>query len=105
MIGVDLIKVSRMKHLMERWGTQGLSKFLCDDEIALVKNPNNAAGFWAAKEACSKALGCGIGSECGFHDILLSKTSREDGRSMLSPLKTVARPVPSLFIISIVLSV
>jgi holo-[acyl-carrier protein] synthase len=91
MIGVDLIKVSRMKHLMERWGTQGLSKFLCDDEIALVKNPNNAAGFWAAKEACSKALGCGIGSECSFHDILLSKTSRG------APLITLSLKVQQIF--------
>jgi len=76
MIGVDLIKIERMKRLMERWGNQGLSKFLSHDEIDLVKNPNTAAGFWAAKEACSKALGCGISSECGFHDIILSKTPK-----------------------------
>jgi holo-[acyl-carrier protein] synthase len=85
MIGVDLIKMSRMKRLIERWGDQGLSKFLCDDEIALVKNPNTAAGFWAAKEACSKALECGISSECGFHDILLTKTTKGAPLITLSP--------------------
>lgn len=76
MIGIDLIKTDRMKRFMERFGDQGLHRFLCADEMALVKNHKTAAGFWAAKEACAKALGCGIGSECGFHDILLSKTSK-----------------------------
>jgi len=74
MIGIDLIKIDRMKRLIERFGDRGLEKFLDKNEIALVKNPRTAAGFWAAKEACAKALGCGIGSECGFHDITLTKT-------------------------------
>ncbi|MDD5051511.1 MAG: holo-ACP synthase [Sulfuricurvum sp.] len=74
MIGIDLIKIDRMKRLIERFGDRGLQKFLCDEEIQLIKNHRNAAGFWAAKEACAKALGCGIGHECSFHDIILSKT-------------------------------
>lgn len=85
MIGIDLIKTERMKRLMERWGNQGLSKFLSSDEIVLVKNPSTAAGFWAAKEACSKALGCGISSECSFHDIVLSKTPKGAPVITLSP--------------------
>lgn len=76
MIGIDLIKTERMKRLMERFGNRGLQKFLSENEILLIKNHRNAAGFWAAKEACSKALGCGIGSDCGFHDIILSKTPK-----------------------------
>ncbi|MDA3946981.1 MAG: holo-ACP synthase, partial [Helicobacteraceae bacterium] len=32
--------------------------------------------FWAAKEAASKALGCGIGAECSFYDITISKTTK-----------------------------
>lgn len=76
MIGIDLIKIDRMKRLMERFGDRGLQKFLSLSEITLVKNPRNAAGFWAAKEACAKALGCGIGHECGFHDIIISKTDK-----------------------------
>ena len=43
-------------------------------EIELVKKPETAAGFWAAKEAASKALGTGIGASCGFHDIKISKS-------------------------------
>ena len=74
MIGIDLIKTSRMNRLIERFGEKALLKFLSQDEIALVKNYKTASGFWAVKEAVSKALGVGIGSECSFHDIQISKT-------------------------------
>lgn len=76
MIGIDLIKIDRMKRFIERFGDRGLQRFLSSSEIALIKNSRSAAGFWAAKEACAKALGCGIGDECGFHDITLSKTPK-----------------------------
>ena len=91
MIGIDLIKLDRMKHFMERFGDRGLHKFLSENEILLVKNHRNAAGFWAAKEACSKALGCGIGSECSFHDIILSKTQKG------APLITLSSNVTQRF--------
>lgn len=84
MIGIDLIKTSRMDRLMERFGDKALQKFLCENEITLVKNYKTAAGFWAVKEACSKALGIGIGSECGFHDIEISKTQKGAPRIKLS---------------------
>lgn len=76
MIGIDLIKTERMERLIERFGQRALTKFLSSEEMKLIKNPRNAAGFWAAKEACAKALGCGIGAECGFHDITISKTPK-----------------------------
>ena len=76
MIGVDLIKASRMNRLMERFGEKALLRFLSHEEIKLVKNYKTASGFWAAKEACSKALGVGIGAECNFHDITIYKTEK-----------------------------
>jgi len=76
MIGIDLIKTSRMERFIERFGEKALQKFLSQNEIYLVKNHKTAAGFWAVKEATSKALGTGIGSECGFHDITISKTQK-----------------------------
>jgi len=76
MIGIDLIKTSRMDRLIERFGEKALQKFLSQNEIQLIKNHKSAAGFWAVKEACSKALGVGIGSECGFHDIEIFKTKK-----------------------------
>ena len=65
-----------MKKLIEKYNNKFLEKFLSPQEILLVKNYRTAAGFWAAKEAASKALGCGIGAECSFHDITLSKTAK-----------------------------
>lgn len=75
MIGVDLIKIERMQKFHNRFGQKALNRFLSQDEIKLIKNVKTAAGFWAAKEACSKALGVGIGSICSFHDITISKNS------------------------------
>jgi holo-[acyl-carrier protein] synthase len=100
MIGIDLIKTDRMKRFMERFGDRGLHKFLSKDEILLIRNYRSAAGFWAAKEACAKALGCGIGSECGFHDIILSKTPKG------APIISLSESVTQRFgIISLSLSI
>jgi holo-[acyl-carrier protein] synthase len=73
MLGIDLVKTARIERMMERFGDKALQKFLHPDEIKLVKNANSAAGFWATKEAVSKALGVGIGSQCSFFDIKLYK--------------------------------
>ena len=84
MIGIDLIKTSRMERLMERFGDKALQKFLSKSEISLVKNYKTASGFWAVKEAFSKALGVGIGAECGFHDIEIYKTPKGAPKLKLS---------------------
>lgn len=76
MIGIDIIKSSRMERLIERFGESALKKFLSPCEIVLVKNFKTAAGFWAAKEAFSKAIGSGIGAHCSFHDIRIYKDDR-----------------------------
>jgi len=82
-----------MESLMERFGKKALQKFLNADEILLVKNYKTAAGFWALKEACSKALGVGIGSECSFHDIVISKTPKG------APTLTLSTKVVEIFAI------
>jgi len=76
MIGIDLIRLDRVQRSIERFGDKFLQRYLSAEEILLIKNPKTAAGFWAAKEACSKALGTGIGKECSFYDIILSKTPK-----------------------------
>lgn len=73
MIGIDIVVISRVEKMIQRWGDKALKRFLNEDEIALVQKPSTAAGFWAAKEAASKAIGTGIGKECGFYDIKISK--------------------------------
>lgn len=76
MIGIDLIKTSRMKNFVERFGKKALERFLCEKEILLIKNHQTAAGFWAIKEAFSKAIGKGIGSDCSFYDIEIYKDTK-----------------------------
>jgi holo-[acyl-carrier protein] synthase len=74
MIGIDITVVSRIEKMIERFGDKALSKFLSPKEILLVKSPSSIAGFWAAKEAASKAIGTGIGKNCSFKDIKISKS-------------------------------
>lgn len=76
MIGIDVTSVNRIQKMYDKFGRRAYERFLSDDEIALVKRPETAAGFWAAKEAASKALGTGIGKECSFHDIKIKKDKR-----------------------------
>ena len=76
MIGIDLVKTSRIKRFIERFGDKALQKFLCQNEINLVKNYKTASGFWATKEAVAKALGVGISAECSFFDIEIRKTDK-----------------------------
>ncbi|MDX9743961.1 MAG: holo-ACP synthase [Arcobacteraceae bacterium] len=76
MIGIDITFISRIEKLYNRWGEKGLAKFLSKKEIALGQHKiTTYSGFWAAKEAASKALGSGIGKICGFHDIKIKKLS------------------------------
>jgi holo-[acyl-carrier protein] synthase len=74
-IGTDLVHISRIEKAIARFGDRFLARFLTPEEIAeLNQRPESLAGYWAAKEAVAKALGCGIGSALGFHDIRIVKT-------------------------------
>jgi len=84
MIGIDIIKTDRMEKLLQKFGQKALQKFLSKEEIQLVHSPKTAAGFWAVKEAVSKALGTGIGKECGFKDIKIYKTEKNAPQIALS---------------------
>lgn len=83
MIGIDIISIGRMQKLVTRFGIKGLRRFLSQDEIELCYkdsskafNISRIAGFWAAKEACAKALGIGICKELNFLDMTISKDSK-----------------------------
>ncbi len=76
MIGVDIVVVERIERSIGKFGDRFLHRYLNEEEIALVTSPQTAAGFWAAKEAVSKALGTGIGEEVAFKEITLRKDQR-----------------------------
>jgi len=64
-IGTDLIDIRRIAATLERHGPRFVERIFTEAERARSdrKGPNRAASFakrFAAKEACSKALGTGI---------------------------------------------
>ena len=73
-LGTDIIQITRMQKALDKFGNKFKKRFLNKDEMLLAKKTASIAGFWSAKEAISKALGCGIGKELSFHDIIISKT-------------------------------
>ena len=83
-IGTDIIQIARIERSLEKFGEKFKTKFLNESEIALVKKTESIAGFWAAKEAIAKALGCGIGAELSFHDIIIEKDHKGAPNFILS---------------------
>jgi holo-[acyl-carrier protein] synthase len=64
--GIDIIEVSRVAEVIERFGERFLNRILLGGEIGYCRQharpaPHFAARF-AAKEAISKAFGTGIGA-------------------------------------------
>ena len=89
MIGIDVASIERIKRMHEKFGRKAYERFLDDEEIELIKRPETAAGFCAAKEAASKAIGTGIGAVCSFHDIKIKKTKK--GAPKLKYTKTLRK--------------
>jgi len=86
MIGIDIVKIDRISNLIKKRGEKFLRRVFLESEISLIGgNANRAAGFFAAKEAASKALGTGIGSECGFLDIEILKNEKGAPMIKFSP--------------------
>lgn len=60
-LGIDIIKVDRIRAALARFGERFPKRILTDAERAYVRDrPENLAGRWAAKEAVSKVLGLGV---------------------------------------------
>jgi holo-[acyl-carrier protein] synthase len=98
MIGLDLIAIDRIARLVDRHGEAALKRFLNPEEIANTKAIESIAGLWAAKEAVAKALGCGIGSRLGFHDITICKDAQGAPTAFLSDKAATLHGVKSLAI-------
>ena len=84
-IGTDIVSISRIERAIQKYGDRFCNRFLHQHEIELAHSSASLAGYWAAKEAVSKALGCGIGSQLAFHDIIISKNNRGAPHFTLSP--------------------
>lgn len=84
MIGIDIVAIERISRLKKRYGEAFAKRFLNENEMILTKTDATLAGFYALKEAVSKALGCGIGDECSFFDIEIYKTEKNAPKIKLS---------------------
>jgi holo-[acyl-carrier protein] synthase len=73
-IGIDIIEVSRIKGMMDKYGDKFFKRILTDKEIEYCRSYNmnpevHFAGRFASKEAYSKAIGTGISKNFGWKDI------------------------------------
>lgn len=87
-IGVDIVQIARIEQILAKHKDAFLKRFLRKSEIGLLESkgfaPASVAGFFASKEACSKALGVGISQNLGFRDMILSYSSTKAPQIALS---------------------
>lgn len=68
-LGIDIVKVERIRAAIERFGERFSNRVLTPTERRYVRGrPETFAGRWAAKEAVSKVLGLGVRG-IGWKDI------------------------------------
>ena len=72
-IGTDLVQLTRIQDLLERYGERFVSRILSEEERKLFTTTLPTVAYlakrFAGKEAVSKALGTGIGKVLSFQDI------------------------------------
>jgi holo-[acyl-carrier protein] synthase len=72
-IGIDLVKMPRIRQAMETWGERFQQKVFTDRERAFCLSKPQPTRYWAmrfaAKEAFSKAIGLGMRQGLRWKDI------------------------------------
>jgi holo-[acyl-carrier protein] synthase len=72
-VGIDLVKVSRVREALERFPDRFRSRVFTPSEVTfcegLADKYPSYAGRFAAKEAFSKALGTGLRGAIGWNEI------------------------------------
>ena len=72
-LGIDIIKVSRIRDTLAKFGRRFSGRVLTETEDRYVRDrPETFAGRWAAKEAVSKVLGLGVRG-IGWRDIEIER--------------------------------
>ena len=78
-IGIDIIDTRRIKEVINKYGDRFKNK--CFSAVEIIKSEeefdsvNSYAKKYAAKEACSKALGTGIAKGINWQDIEVNNNS------------------------------
>lgn len=76
-IGTDIVEVARIAAASEKLGSAFAARYLTSGERgycdAQARPEIHMAARFAAKEAVAKALGTGIGGDCGWLDIEVTR--------------------------------
>nr|WP_319948977.1 holo-ACP synthase [uncultured Shimia sp.] len=84
-IGTDLANIDRVAGTLERFGDRFRNRVFTDVEQAKAARRRDEAGTyakrWAAKEACSKALGTGLAMGISWKD--MSVTNLRTGQPVM----------------------
>lgn len=78
-IGTDMANIDRISGVLERFGDRFRNRVFTDIEQAKAERRKDEAGTyakrWAAKEACSKALGTGLAMGISWKDMSVKNLS------------------------------
>ncbi|MDP2518385.1 holo-ACP synthase [Shimia thalassica] len=84
-IGTDLANIDRIAQTLERFGDRFRNRVFTDTEQGKAERRRDVAGTyakrWAAKEACSKALGTGLSMGIAWKD--MSVTNMNTGQPVM----------------------
>ena len=84
-IGTDLANIERIQGTLDRFGDRFRNRIFTADEQRKAENRKDVAGTyakrWAAKEACSKALGTGLRRGIAWKD--MSVTNLPTGQPVM----------------------
>ena len=84
-IGTDLANIERIQNTLDRFGDRFRNRVFTDTEQAKAERRRDTAGTyakrWAAKEACSKALGTGLRMGIAWKD--MSVTNLRTGQPVM----------------------
>ena len=85
-IGTDLANIERIQGTLDRFGDRFRNRVFTEVEQAKAERRTDVAGTyakrWAAKEACSKALGTGLSMGISWRD--MSVTNLKTGQPTMA---------------------
>jgi|SRR5579859_805526 len=103
-VGVDLVEVERIAQTVARFGARFLNRVFTAEELQESRRRITwLAGRFAAKEACAKALGTGVGAAAAWRDMQVLRLP--DGKPFLRLLGDAAARAEMLGISQVDLSI
>lgn len=97
-IGTDLANIERIQGTLDRFGDRFRNRVFTDREQGKAERRKDVAGTyakrWAAKEACSKALGTGLRMGIAWRDMAVSNL--ETGQPVMTVTGWAAERLKSM---------